>query len=73
MEIHHVKRILDFSIQVQLSSRVYVRVHKYVLGLTQYHFSPSRKARFTVNSEKGLKHIFAQKHRSCYYHYHFGG
>ena len=40
---------------------MFVRGHKYVLGPTQTHFSPSRKARVQMSSEKGPKYIYAQE------------
>ena len=48
-------------------------VHKYVLGPTQTHFSPSRLARVKMSSEKGPKYIYAQENKLWYYYYHFEG
>ena len=44
-----------------INNRVYVRGHKYVLGLTQTHFRPSRYARVKVSSDKGSKCIYTQE------------
>ena len=46
--------------------------HKYVLGPTQTHFSPSRYVRVLMSSERGPKYIYAQENK-LYFYYHFGG
>lgn len=38
--------------------RVYGRGHKFVLDLTQTHFSPSHSARVTMSFEKGTQFFF---------------
>ena len=52
---------LDQHIQNQeYNNRVYVRGHKYVLGPTQTHFSPSRWARAKM-SPRRAQNIFMPK------------
>ena len=48
------------QIEGKYNNRVYVRGHKYVLGPTQTHFSPSRwaRAKQSEQSEQSREYVF---------------